>query len=321
MKLPPAIRGLTVILLSGVMAISQEIGNPTQTLKVDVELVTVDVSVTDRDGRHVKGLGRDYFQLWEDKIEQKIEYFSSEDLLVSVGIILDTSGSMTPILSHARDAALGFLKSGNHGDEYFLVEFSDRPRITQDFTTDFTKLQNRLMTTSAKGDTALYDAVYLGLEKLSEGTNPKKALLLISDGEDNRSRYSLANVREFVKEQDVQIYTIGFQSRVDPNDTFLVDTSPMEDLSEMTGGRALFPESVKELEAACMLIAAELKSQYVLGYRSTNHIQDGRWRKLNLKMAPVKGLSRLNLRFRTGYYAAASQLASDGGKALKRVTK
>jgi Ca-activated chloride channel family protein len=307
-------------LFSSMIAFSQE-NNPIKTLKVDVDLVTVGVSVTDSRGRLVKGLGPEYFQLWEDKVEQKIEYLASEDLPASIGIILDISGSMSPILSHARNAALAFLKSGNLDDEYFLVEFSDRPRITQDFTKDISKLQNRLITKSAKGATSLYDAVYLGVEKLKEGTNPKKALLLISDGQDNSSRYTFANVREFVKEQNVQIFTIGFQTGDYFTNSVFIDPSRMEDLSAMTGGRALFPESVEELEKACMFIAAELKSQYVIWYRSTNLIKDGRWRRLNLKMASSKGLPRgLNLRFRTGYYAAGSDLSPDGLSAMKRIT-
>ena len=181
----------------------------TQTLKVDVDLVLVNATVTDSLNRYVSGLGQEHFQIWEDKLEQKIEYFSSEDNPVSLGVIFDVSGSMKDKISTARDAAVTFLKTGNPEDEYFLVEFANRPEVAADFTTDVSKLQQKLIFTPAKGMTAMYDSVYLGLEKLREGSNPKKALLLITDGEDNRSRYTFQNVKEFVKEQDVQIYAIG----------------------------------------------------------------------------------------------------------------
>jgi len=181
--------------------------NPT--LKVDVDLVLVNATVTDPQNRYVTGLEKEHFQIWEDKLEQKIEYFSAEDVPISLGVIFDVSGSMKDKISTARDAAVTFLKTGNPDDEYFLVEFASRPEVAEDFTTDVSRLQNRLIFTPAKGMTAMYDSVYLGLEKLREGSNPKKALLLITDGEDNRSRYTFSNVREFVKEQDVQIYAIG----------------------------------------------------------------------------------------------------------------
>jgi Ca-activated chloride channel family protein len=179
-----------------------------QTLKIDVDLVLVNATVTDSLNRIVSGLEQKHFQIWEDKLEQKVEYFSTEDVPISVGIIFDVSGSMKDKISTAQNAAGTFLKTGNPEDEYFLVEFANRPEVAADFTTDITKLQSKLLLTPAKGMTAMYDSVYLGLEKLREGSNPKKALLLITDGEDNRSRYTFQNVKDFVKEQDVQIYGI-----------------------------------------------------------------------------------------------------------------
>jgi len=173
------------------------------------------------------------------------------------------------------------------------------------------RIQSKLIFVPAKGMTALYDAVYMGLEKLQEGTNPKKALLLISDGEDNRSRYTFSNVREFVKEQDAQIYAIGivsdFNSQLGSGRT---GRALIEELSEITGGRAFFPDSVYELEDICAKIAVELKNQYVLGYRSTNEAKDGKWRKLNLKINAPKGLPRLNVRGKSGYYGPVVGAAS-----------
>jgi len=200
------------------------------------------------------------------------------------------------------------LNTGNPQDEYFLVTFSNRPEMSEDFTTDIAKLRNRLVFESTKGMTSMYDAVYLGLEKLKDGTQPKKALLLITDGEDNRSRYTFANVREFVKEQDVQIYAIGitgdWNSQLGAGRT---GRSLIEELSDLTGGHAFFPDSVYDLEDICTKIAVELKNQYVLGYKSTNEAKDGKWRKIKVDVKPPKGVGRLNVRWKTGYYAGVGE--------------
>jgi len=180
-----------------------------KTLKIDVDLVLVNSTVSDSLGRMVTGLERENFQIWEDKVEQKVEYFSSEDTPLSIGLIFDATGSMSDKISTARDAAVTFLKTGNPEDEYFLVTFSQESQLAEDFTTDITRLQNRLLFTPAKGLTPLFDAVYLGLDRMKSADNKRKALLLITDGEDNHSRYSFSNIKEFVKERDVQIFAIG----------------------------------------------------------------------------------------------------------------
>jgi len=288
---------------------------PSPTLKIDVDLVLVNATVSDTMSRFVSGLEQDHFQIWEDKVEQKIEYFSAEDVPISVGVIFDVSGSMKDKISTAREAAATFLKSGNPEDEYFLVGFANRPELMADFTTDITKLQSKLIMTPAKGMTAMYDSVYVGLEKLKDGTNPKKALLLITDGEDNRSRYTFQNVKEFVKEQDVQIYGIGivddWNSQLGAGKT---GRAMVEELAELTGGGAFFPDSVYELEDICTKIAVELKNQYVIGYHSTNEAKDGKWRKLRLKVNPPKGIPRLNVRAKQGYYAPTADGPSAGKK-------
>jgi len=277
---------------------------PAPPLKIDVDVVLVNATVTDSLNRYVSGLESEHFQIWEDKVEQKIETFSAEDVPVSVGVIFDVSGSMKDKIDTARVAANTFLKSGNPEDEYFIVQFANRPELAADFTTDISKLQSKLILTPAKGMTAMYDSVYLGLEKLKEGSNPKKALLLITDGEDNRSRYTFQNVKEFVKEQDVQIYGIGivddWNSQLGAGKT---GRAMVEELADLTGGRAFFPDSVYELEDICTKIAVELKNQYVIGYHSTNEAKDGKWRKLRLKVNPPKGIQRLNVRAKQGYYA------------------
>jgi Ca-activated chloride channel family protein len=289
---------------------SAENKKPPQTLKVDVDLVLVNATVTDQLNRYVSGLEAPHFQVWEDKVEQKVEYFNAEDVPISIGIIFDVSGSMKEKIGTAREAAATFLKTGNPDDEYFLVTFANRPEVVADFTTDVTKLQSKLLLTPAKGMTAMYDSVYVGLEKLKEGTNPKKALLLITDGEDNRSRYTFQNVKDFVKEQDVQIYGIGivdeWNSQLSAGHT---GRAMIEELADLTGGRAFFPDSVYELEDICTKIAVELKNQYVLGYHSTNGAKDGKWRKLRVKVNPPKGIQHLNVRAKSGYYAPTTDAA------------
>jgi Ca-activated chloride channel family protein len=275
-------------------AIEQALGDALeQTLQVDVDLVLVNATVTDPLNRYVTSLQQDHFEIFEDRVEQDVQYFSAEDVSLSLGIIFDISGSMKDKASVARDAAATFLRTGGPDDEYFLVAFNSSPEVLQDFTTDISRLQTHLIFAQTTGMTALYDAVYLGLEKLRDGINTKKALLMITDGEDNRSRYTFSNVREFVKESDVQIYSIG-----------IVDaySSQLAELSETTGGRSFFPNSVFELEDITTKIAVELKNQYVLGYFSTNEDTDGEWRDVQVRVDPPRGLPRLTVRARQGYY-------------------
>jgi Ca-activated chloride channel family protein len=268
-----------------------------------VDLVVVNATVSDGLGRMVTSLGREHFQLWEDKVEQKIEYFSAEDIPLSIGLIFDATGSMSDKISTARDAATTFLKTGNPEDDYFLVTFSQRAQLAQDFTTDITRLQNRLLFTPAKGLTPLFDAVYLGLDKMKSASNKRRALLLITDGEDNHSRYSFADIKEFAKERDVQIFAIGIVNPSGELSMGKTGRAIIEDLVDITGGRAFFPDSVYELEDICTKIAVELKNQYVLGYHSTNGAKDGKWRKIRLKVNPPKGISTLSVRGKSGYYA------------------
>lgn len=272
-------------------------------LKVDVDVVLATATVTADDGRFVSGLDKDNFKIYEDKVPQEIAYFSSEDIPVSVGIIFDVSGSMKDKLKTAVDAAFTFIKGGSPDDEYFVIEFSDRPIGTQ-FTSDITKLQARLLAVKAKGRTALYDAVYMGLNQLEESNNPKRALLLITDGEDNRSRYTFSNVKEFIKEKDVQMFAIGVSDG--PGDTSAEQgRSLLRDLSSISGGNSFFPSSVYSLEEICRNIARELKYQYVIGYKSSNTAKDGEWRKI--KITAEYPNNKLNVRSRAGYYAPSPE--------------
>src|SRR6266481_10049471 len=253
-----------------------------QTIKVDVDLVLVNATVSDSKGRLVTGLRQENFRIWEDKVEQKVEYFSSEDSPMSIGLIFDATGSMEDKISRGRDAAVSFLKTGNPEDEFFLVTFSQSARLVEGFTTDISRLQNHMLFTPAKGLTPLFDSVYLGLETMKSARNKRKALLLITDGEDNHSRYSFWDIKEFVKEQDVQIFVIGIVNSSAELAQGQDGRAVIEDLAQISGGQAFFPDSVDELEDICNKIAIELRNHYVLGYHSTNPAKDGEWRKIRL---------------------------------------
>ena len=262
-------------------------------IKVDIDLVMVNVSITDSENHVITDLKPEHFQLFEDKVEQKIQYFSSEAAPLSLGIVFDISHSMENKLELARAAAVRFLETGTPEDEYFLIEFSNRAEVAEDFTNDISRLRDLLSFRAAEGATALYDAVYLGLSKVKNGSNPKKALLLITDGEDNHSRYSRANIREFLRESDVQIYVIDLGRAL------------IGDLAEMTGGHS-YRGSVDDLGEICEKIALELKSQYVLGYESSNTNRDGKYRKIRVRTAPPAGITKINVRAREGYYGAGN---------------
>jgi Ca-activated chloride channel family protein len=193
-------------------------------------------------------------------------------------------------LDFAREAAGKFLESLTPEDEYFLVEFSNRANVAQGFTTDINRLRDRLALRGAQGSTALYDGIYLGLAQLKRGQNAKRALLLITDGEDNHSRYSRGDIREFIREADAQIYVIDLGRAL------------LGDLAEMTGGHS-YHATVNDLEEVCEKIAVELKSQYVIGYESTNKNKDGKYRKIRVRVTPPEGMGKLSIRTREGYYA------------------
>jgi Ca-activated chloride channel family protein len=262
-----------------------------KSLKVDVDLVMVNVAVVDSENRSVTDLQADNFHIFDDKVEQQIRYFSSEAGPLSLGIVFDISQSMERKLDFAKQAAVKFLETGTPDDEYFLVEFATHARVAEGFTSDIRRLRDRISLTPAEGATALYDAVYLGLSKLKGGQNPKKALLLITDGEDNHSRYSRGDIREVVRESDAQIYIVDLGRAL------------IGSLAEVTGGHS-YRTNVNDLEDTCEKIALELKNQYVIGYESTNKNKDGKFRKLRVRVTPPAGMSKLNIHAREGYFAA-----------------
>ena len=267
------------------------------TFRTEVETVFVKVSVTDPLNRYVTGLEKEHFRVFEEKVEQKVSYFIQESAPISVGILFDISGSMKDNIHTARNSVVRFLEAGNADDEFFLVTFNQKTTLVQGFTHQSSSIRNEISFNSPGGRTALYDAVYLGLEQIKKGKNDKKALILITDGEDNSSRYSASEVRDFAKESDVQIYAIGEEGKLG------YGRSEIQNIVGLTGGRAFFPNNFNELDYYIDLIHAELRNQYVLGYTPTNKTRDGKWRKLKVKLEPPEGLPKLIVNAKEGYFA------------------
>ncbi len=280
--------------------------NPSGEIKVDVDLALVNVTVTDPLNRLVTGLEKENFRVYEDNTEQEVVTMSSEDVPVSIGLNFDMSGSMSDKVDKARQAAVQFMRTANPLDQFFLVSFNDRAELTSGFTNSVEELQSRMMFSSSKGRTALLDAVYLGLSQMRGAHNGKRALLIISDGGDNHSRYNENDVKNFLKEADCQLYAIGIfdelgvRSRTSEE---LNGPSLLSEMTEMTGGRVFPVSNLSELPDIAAKIGMELRNQYVLGYKPNNAQRDGTWRKIKVKLRPPKGLPPLNVYAKTGYYA------------------
>jgi hypothetical protein len=279
---------------------------PKSNIRIDTTVVQIPVTVTDPLNRFVTGLEKTNFKLFEDKVEQSIQYFASEDAPISVGLIFDTSGSMGSKLEKSRQAVAQFFKTTNPEDEFFLVEFNDRPELVSPFTTSLEEIQNKLTFTQSKGRTALLDAVYLGLHTMKKGRNARKALLIISDGGDNSSRYTESEIKNLVREADVQIYAIGiFENAAGRGRTAeeLAGPGLLQEISEQTGGRAFAVDNLNELPDIAAKIGIELRNQYLLGYTPANAVRDGKYRKVTVKLVQPKGLPPLKAFWRLGYYA------------------
>jgi Ca-activated chloride channel homolog len=275
----------------------------TKPLKVDVDLVLVPVTITDPMNRLVTGLDKENFTLFEGKDLQEIRHFSSEDAPVSLGVIFDMSGSMSSKIERAREAVIEFFKAANPQDEFFMVTFADKPEEISDFTQSIEDIQGKLVYTVPKGRTALLDAIYLGVSKMRQAKYPKKALLVISDGGDNHSRYTEGEIKSVVKEADLLIYAIGIYDRYMSTPEEQLGPALLSDLTELTGGRAFTIDNPNDLADVSTKIGIELRNQYVLGYRPKNPAHDGKWRKIKVKLVPPKGLPPLRVYAKTGYYA------------------
>jgi Ca-activated chloride channel homolog len=272
-------------------------------LRVDVKLVQVPVTVTDPMNRLVTGLERENFAVSDNNVTQTIKYFSSEDAPITIGVVFDLSGSMASKFVRARKALTEFLRTSNPQDEFFVVGFNDRPSVIVDYTSDVDDVEARMVMLKPENRTALIDAVYLGMDHLRQARYDRKALLIISDGGDNRSRYTQNELERVVRESGVQIYSIGIFDNYAPSPEEQFGPELLKEICEMTGGRLFTVSNAADLEDIAERISAELRNEYVLGYSPSEEKRDGSWRKLKVRLTPPPGLPLLTVHFREGYYA------------------
>jgi Ca-activated chloride channel homolog len=277
---------------------------PTATLRVDSNLVLIPVSVNDALNRPITGLEKENFKLFDDRVEQTISQFAMEDEPVAVGLVFDTSGSMGTKLSRSRLAAREFFRTGNDGeDEYFLIEFDDKPRLEVPLTADTGRIETQLLFSKSHGSTALLDALLLAINEMHKSKKHKKALLVISDGGDNHSRYSTGEVQKVIRESDVLIYAIGvFGGGSTPEEFGGGDL--LTKIAEGTGGR-LYEAIAADLPDIAKKIGIDLRNRYVLGFHPNNTARDGKYHKVDVRLLPPRGLPKLTAHWRTGYFAAS----------------
>jgi Ca-activated chloride channel family protein len=272
-------------------------------IRVDVNLVLVPATVTDPMNRLVTGLEKENFEVYDNNVGQVIKSFSTEDAPVTIGVIFDLSGSMTSKFLRARKALSEFMRTSNPQDEFFVVGFNDRPAVIVDYTSDIDDVEARMVMLKPENRTALIDAIYLGVDKLKQAKYDRKALLIISDGGDNRSRYTEGELRRVVRESDVQIYSIGIFDQYAPTTEEQLGPILLTDICDMTGGRMFRVMDMSDLGDIASRISAELRNEYVIGYRPSEVKQDGNWRKLKIRLVPPPGLPQLTVHNRQGYYA------------------
>jgi Ca-activated chloride channel homolog len=282
------------------MVVAQE---PLQTLKVNVDIVQVYATVTDSHGRYVMDLKPEHFQVFEDNVEQKIEVFSSDDVPASIGIVFDVGGTMKPNLPLAREGALTFLRAGHLDNEYFVVEFNDKPELTEDFTRDLTILQRHQAFLPSKKEKAPLDALHFSLVKLKEAANARKILLVLTSGGYVTGQTRARDVRELARQLDAQLFAVDLPPDLDIRGE-ITDRVRTADIVEPLGGRSFTAGAVSDYINICRRISVAVRNQYAIAYRSTNAAHDGKYRKIRLKLNPPKGTPELFVQTRDGYYAA-----------------
>ncbi len=275
-------------------------------LRLEADLVLVPMTVTtDQGNRLVTGLERQNFEVFDNNQGQVIKSFSTEDAPVTIGIIFDLSGSMQSKFLRARKALSEFLRTSNPADEFFVIGFNDKPAVIVDYTSDVEDVEARMVMLKPENRTALIDAVYLGVNKLKDAKYDRKALLIVSDGGDNRSRYTEGELRRVIKESDLQIYAVGIYDTYAPTDEERNGPGLLKDIAELTGGRMFAVSDAADMGDIATRISAELRNQYVVGYRPSEVKKDGNWRKLKVRLVPPPGLPSMTVHYRQGYYAAS----------------
>jgi len=276
-------------------------------IRTSVNLVLVPVTITDDLNRPVVGLDQQNFQVFENKHPQEIKNFSSEDTPVSIGILVDTSGSMSYKLDRAREAIRQFCDASNSQDEFFLITFADEPRLATDFTTHSEDVINDLLTARSKGQTSLLDAIYMGVKKMRNAHYARKALLVLSDGGDNHSRFTEHDVKSAIRESDVSVYAVGTYENWVSTQEELLGPDLMRSLAGITGGQAYSLTNVSEMPMVTKNIGIRLRHQYLLAYSPQPAQRDGKWRKISIKLRLPKKFPFLRVEARPGYYAAGGE--------------
>jgi VWFA-related protein len=286
-------------------------------LKVETVEVQLPVSVLDKEGRPVDGLKQENFQVFEDKVQQTIKTFRHEDIPLSLGLVIDNSGSMRNKRERVNSSALAFVRESNPDDETFIVNFDDSAYLEQDFTGSIGDLVDALDNIDARGETALYDAIYLSAEHVKAGKKDKKAILLITDGEDNVSKYNITKVIEALRQSKVTLYAIGLLEEDDQRGGLFKkppSKKAKEDLikfADITGGQAFFPKSLDEVEDITKRIAHDIRNHYTITYTPTNGKLDGTWREISVKITPPKNVGKITLHAKQGYYAPKGEAISN----------
>ena len=298
---------LPIILLAGVtLPAAQNVEDRSYKLTVDVELVQLPVSVLDKHGLSVPGLPPESFRVYEDKVLQDISLFKQEDVALSVGLLIDASGSMRDKLDRLKTATTAFTKASNPEDQTAILTFGDELVLEQDFADNNSNLSRALMNIPPNRGTALYDAVFRAARYLERNaSHEKKVLLVVSDGEDNKSKYDLKQVLKAVSESKVIVYTVGLLGSGLPSYGIDGGTAKksLQQLASVTGGAAFFPKNIDQVAEMCATIARDLRSQYTIGYQPSNRNLDGSWRRVVVRVKPPKNTPSLKVRTKQGYYA------------------
>ena len=300
---PPAPKEAGGPVVSGSDAVAKATAKRGSSILVNADLVLVPLTVTDPQNRLVTGLERSNFQVFDNNSAQIIKSFATEDAPLSIGIVFDLSGSMQSKFLRARKALSEFLRTCNPQDEFFVIGFNDRPAVLVDYTSDVEDVEARMVMLRPENRTALIDAIYLGVNKLRDAKYSRRALLVVSDGGDNRSRYTEGELNRAVRESEVQIYSIGIFDQYAPTVEEQNGPQLLHELSEATGGRLFQVRDVQDLSDIAERISEELRNEYVIGYTPTDRRHNGVWRKVNVRLLPPSGLPELTVHNREGYYA------------------
>jgi Ca-activated chloride channel family protein len=297
---------VSVIPRRGPDALPLSVLEPRSHLRVDSTLVLIPAHVTTQAGTSVTNLTPEHFRLFEDNVEQKITHFAKDDAPISIGLVFDSSGSMHNKLRKSSEAAATFFKTANAEDEFFLVEFNEHPKLTVSFTPDSGEIYRRIAHIRPFGRTSLLDAIHLALGHMKSAHNLRKAIVILSDGGDNRSRYTTSEVKNAMLESDVQMYAMGI---FDPEEirrkTSEEEKGPklLDELAEQSGGRLYYIENIDDLTAISARIGNELRNQYLLGYSPTNASRDGKFRRVRVNLSAPPEMPNLRSYYRHGYYA------------------